>query len=97
MKIDPGDREGAVNPVEGVKRPAYTDVMTPCLSRLRARRSRRQTPVDADWTRPHRLFDPTRPGPVRIEDGVALAHAGPPGFPGAPLPVESDREHEVAR
>lgn len=80
--------------VEGRERPAYTGAMTSCLSRLRARRSRRhQHPVDADWTRPHRLFDPTRPAPARFEDGIPIAHVGPPGYPGAPAPVDE----EVAR
>lgn len=39
-------------------------------------------------TRPRRLSDPTRPRPVRCEDGVPIAHVGPPGFPGEPVPVE---------
>jgi hypothetical protein len=84
-----------VKPVEADERPAYTGVMTSCLSRisrLRARRSRRNEPVASDGARPDRPIDPTRPAPVRIEDGVPIAHAGPPGFPGAPLPVEDEAE-----
>lgn len=68
-----------MKPVEAVATPAYTGVMTSCLTRLRARRTRRQD-----------LLDPTRPGPVRVEDGVPIAHVGPPGFPGAPLPGEDE-------
>lgn len=81
-----------MKPVEVDEGPAYTGAMTSCLSRLRARRSRRHEPVASDGARPDRPIDPTRPAPVRIEDGVPIAHAGPPGFPGAPLPVEDEAE-----
>lgn len=69
--------------VEGGGGRAYTDAMTSCLSRLRARRGRRPAPAAP--------LDPTRPAPVRVEDGVPIAHDGPPGFPGPVRPEEADR------
>ncbi len=69
--------------VEGGRGWAYTDAMTSCLSRLRARRNRRHEPVEP--------LDPTRPTPVRVEDGVPIAHDGPPGFPGPVRPEDEGR------